>query len=382
MMVPNMGFFKREQRAITPDSIIAAVNQMRMKTGAPIIDSNSAMRLAAVWACVRLLAGVGSTLPLDQYRDGPGGRTQLPASSLFRAPAPNVNITSWLYQLWSSLLLDGNAYGLVTETGVNGFPVTVEILDPNTVQWRHVDGEWTTQINEKKINRWPNGPLWHMPMFSMPGMPMGQSPINSARQAIGAGISAEQFGAQFFNAGGNPNAIIYSDSELTPEQAQGIKGAFNNATQGNREPAIMGSGLKYERVQISPDESQFLDSQRFTVEQVARIYGVPPEMIGGATSGSSVTYANREQRAADWLSFGLMPYLIPIEDALSTLVPRAQRVKFNVDGLLRSDLSTRYASHAVGISSGFLTVDEARAYEDLPPLTAEDQPLPVDQVIV
>jgi HK97 family phage portal protein len=218
-------------------------------------------------------------------------------------------------------------------------------------------------------------------MFVMPGMPMGQSPISSARQAIGAGISAEQFGAQFFQAGGNPNAIIYSDSELTPEQAQGIKGAFNNATQGNREPAIMGSGLKYERVQISPDESQFLDSQRFTVEQIARIYGIPPELVGAATSGSSVTYANREQRAADWLSFGLMPYLIPIEDALSTLVPRAQRVKFNVDGLLRSDLSTRYAAHAVGIGSGFLTVDEARAYEDLPPLTAEDQPLPVDQVI-
>jgi HK97 family phage portal protein len=286
-----------------------------------------------------------------------------------------------LYQLWSSLLLDGNAYGLVTETGVNGFPVTVEILDPMTVQWRHVEGEWTTLINEKRINLWPNGPLWHMPMFSMPGMPMGQSPISASKQAIGSGISAEQFGAQFFDAGGNPNAIIYSDSELTPEQAQGIKGAFTNATQGNREPAIMGSGLKYERVQISPDESQFLDSQRFTVEQIARIYGIPPELIGAATSGSSVTYANREQRAADWLSFGLMPYLIPIEDALSTLVPRAQRVKFNVDGLLRSDLSTRYAAHAVGIGSGFLTVDEARAYEDLPPLVAEDQPLPVDQVI-
>jgi HK97 family phage portal protein len=220
-----------------------------------------------------------------------------------------------------------------------------------------------------------------MPMFVMPGMPMGMSPISSAKQAIGSGISAEQFGAQFFNSGGNPNAVIYSDSELTPEQAQGIKNAFVNATQGNREPAIMGSGLKYERVQISPDESQFLDSQRFTVEQIARIYGIPPELVGAAASGSSVTYANREQRAADWLSFGLMPYLIPIEDALSTLVPRAQRVKFNVDGLLRSDLSTRYAAHAVGIGSGFLTVDEARAYEDLPPLVTPDPVLAPDQVI-
>jgi HK97 family phage portal protein len=131
---------------------------------------------------------------------------------------------------------------------------------------------------------------------------------------------------------------------------------------------------------VSPDEAQFLDSQRFTVEQIARIYGIFPEMIGGATSGSSVTYANREQRAADFLTFGLMPYLIALEDGLSGLVPGPNRVKFNVDGVLRSDLKTRYEAHAIGIDSGFLTIDEVRQLEDRPPLPETTPPMP-DQAV-
>ena len=142
----------------------------------------------------------------------------------------------------------------------------------------------------------------------------------------------------------------------------------------------MGAGLRYERIQVNPEEAQFLDSQRFTVEQVARIYGVFPEMIGGATSGSNVTYANREQRAADFLTFGLSPYLVALEDGLSMLVPRPQRVRFNLDSVLRSDLKTRYEAHAIGIESGFLTVDEVRQIEDRPPLP-ETEPAMPDQPV-
>jgi HK97 family phage portal protein len=206
----------------------------------------------------------------------------------------------------------------------------------------------------------------------MPGAPYGLSPVQNARQSIAAGIAAESFGSQFFTAGGNPNAILYSESELSAEQAAGIKSAFTAATSMNREPAVMGAGLRYERIQVSPEEAQFLDTQRFTVEQIARIYGVFPEMIGGATSGSNVTYANREQRAADWLTFGLMPYLVPIEEALSSLLAPAERVRFNVDGLLRSDLSTRYNAHASAIRAGWMSVNEARAIEDLPPIADGD----------
>ncbi len=380
-----MGLFRRsgvEERGFSASDVIALMNDRR-RSGSmpPSVTTESAMRLSAVWACVRLLAGLGSTLPLDQQRRRDGLTVDVPRSVLFDQPQAGTTLSTWLYQVWSSMLTAGNAYGLVTAIGANGWPTTVELLDPSVVQWRADEQRgWVVTVDRQEVQRWPEGPLWHVPIFTMPGAPFGLSPIQNAKQTIAGGLSAERFGTDFFTGGGTPNAILYSDSELTQEQAQGIKSAFVSSTAGNREPAVMGAGLRYERISVSPDEAQFLDSQRFTVEQIARIYGVFPEMIGGATSGSSVTYANREQRAADFLTFGLMPYLIALEDGLSGLVPGPNRVKFNVDGVLRSDLKTRYEAHAIGIDSGFLTVDEVRQLEDRPPLPETTSPMP-DQAV-
>jgi HK97 family phage portal protein len=380
-----MGLFRRsgvEERGFSASDVIALMNDRR-RSGSmpPSVTTESAMRLSAVWACVRLLAGLGSTLPLDQQRRRDGLTVDVPRSVLFDQPQPGTTLSTWLYQVWSSMLTAGNAYGLVTAIGANGWPTTVELLDPSVVQWRADEQRgWVVTVDRQEMQRWPEGPLWHVPIFTMPGAPFGLSPIQNAKQTIAGGLSAERFGTDFFTGGGTPNAILYSDSELTQEQAQGIKSAFVSSTAGNREPAVMGAGLRYERISVAPDEAQFLDQQRFTVEQIARIYGVFPEMIGGATSGSSVTYANREQRAADFLTFGLMPYLIALEDGLSGLVPGPNRVKFNVDGVLRSDLKTRYEAHAIGIDSGFLTVDEVRQLEDRPPLPETTPPMP-DQAV-
>jgi HK97 family phage portal protein len=380
-----MGLFRRsgvEERGFSASDVIALMNDRR-RSGSmpPSVTTESAMRLSAVWACVRLLAGLGSTLPLDQQRRRDGLTVDVPRSVLFDQPQAGTTLSTWLYQVWSSMLTAGNAYGLVTAIGANGWPTTVELLDPSVVQWRADEQRgWVVTVDRQEVQRWPEGPLWHVPIFTMPGAPFGLSPIQNAKQTIAGGLSAERFGTDFFTGGGTPNAILYSDSELTQEQAQGIKSAFVSSTAGNREPAVMGAGLRYERISVAPDEAQFLDQQRFTVEQIARIYGVFPEMIGGATSGSSVTYANREQRAADFLTFGLMPYLIALEDGLSGLVPGPNRVKFNVDGVLRSDLKTRYEAHAIGIDSGFLTVDEVRQLEDRPPLPETTPPM-ADQAV-
>ena len=380
-----MGLFRRsgvEERGFSASDVIALMNDRR-RSGSmpPSVTTESAMRLSAVWACVRLLAGLGSTLPLDQQRRRDGLTVDVPRSVLFDQPQAGTTLSTWLYQVWSSMLTAGNAYGLVTAIGANGWPTTVELLDPSVVQWRADEQRgWVVTVDRQEVQRWPEGPLWHVPIFTMPGAPFGLSPIQNAKQTIAGGLSAERFGTDFFTGGGTPNAILYSDSELTQEQAQGIKSAFVSSTAGNREPAVMGAGLRYERISVSPDEAQFLDQQRFTVEQIARIYGIFPEMIGGATSGSSVTYANREQRAADFLTFGLMPYLVALEDGLSGLVPGPNRVKFNVDGVLRSDLKTRYEAHAIGIDSGFLTVDEVRQLEDRPPLPETTPPMP-DQAV-
>ena len=371
-----MGLFRRrvEERAITAEDVISMVNERRRTGSMPMsVTTDSAMRLAAVWACIRLLAGLGSTLPLDQQRTRGGITVDVPRSTLFDQPQPGVTLSTWLYQAWSSLLTDGNAYGLATGTLANGYPSTVELIDPGLVQWKaDEDRGWQATLDNRPVDVWPNGPLWHVPIFTMPGRPYGLSPIEHARQTITAGLQAERFGADFFTGGGTPNAILYADQELSMEQAQGIKAAFAQSTAGNREPAVMGAGLRYERIQVNPEEAQFLDSQRFTVEQVARIYGVFPEMIGGATSGSNVTYANREQRAADFLTFGLSPYLVALEDGLSMLVPAGDRARFNLDGVLRSDLATRYNAHASAIRAGWMSVNEVRRIEDMEPIEDGD----------
>ena len=349
------------------------------------------MRHSAVWACVRLIAGVGSTLPLDQFRTVDGQQLPSPLAQVLADPSTDVSPSVWRYQMWSSLLLAGNAYGLITEFTPSGFPRRVEILSPSSVTWHDEQGVWVSKIDNQPVDRWPNGRLWHTAIFVPGGQPFGLSPITYAARSINSGLEAEKFGGEFFTGGGHPSSIIYSEQPLTPEQADGAKNAFVRATQG-REPAVFGAGLRHEQIQISPTDSQFLDSQRFTVEQVARIYGVFPEMIGGATSGSSVTYANREQRAADWMTYGLVPYLVPVEEALSSLLPRPQKVKANVSAVLRSDLKSRYESYEIaariGQASGtpLLTVNEMREFEDMAPVDGGDEfdrpdtPSPTDAV--
>lgn len=374
-----MGFLLRsERRSISAGDVIAAVNAQRLgSSDAVAVDADTALRLSAVWACIRLIAGVGSTLPLDVYRGTGQGRTEV-ASPLFDAPYPDVTLPMWLHQMWVSLLTDGNAYALVSSTGGNGWPTSLELIDPGRVSWQANGDRWIARIDGQVVDLFPSGPLWKTSLFTRPGVPYGMSPIEHARYTIGAGLAAERFGGQFFTKGGTPNALLYTEADLTAEQAAAAKSAFVRATSGTREPAVLGSGWRYERVQVSPDEAQFLDAQRFTVEQIARIYGVFPEMVGGAASGSSVTYANREQRAADWLTFGFMPLLVPVESSLSLLVPRPQRVKFNVDALLRSDLKTRYESYEIAARIGdisgtpLLDVNEMRDLEDLSPVDGGD----------
>ena len=374
------GVFRgRESRGVSTGEILAAINARRSGgvSLAGTVDEGTAMRHSAVWACVRLIAGVGSTLPIDQFRTAGGEQTPTALAQVLADPSTDVSASVWRYQVWSSLLLAGNAYGLITEFTASWFPRRIDILNPSAVTWHDVAGRWVTKVDGQVVDRWPAGRLWHSPMFVAPGQPFGLSPISFAAKSINSGLEAEKFGGEFFTGGGHPTSVVYSDQQLTPEQAEGVKKAFVGATRG-REPAVFGSGLRHEQIQINPTDSQFLDTQRFTVEQIARVYGVFPEMIGAATSGSSVTYANREQRAADWLTYGLVPYLVPVEESLSSLVPRPQRVKANVSAVLRSDLKTRYESYAlaaqIGATAGapLLTVNEMRDFENLPPVEGGD----------
>lgn len=341
-------------------------------------DTVDALRNAATWACIDVLASSVAELPIDVVRQRGETRIPLTVPSLLKQPSATVTLDVWLYQIVWSLLNDGNAFGMITQTDALARPSFIETVDPTLVTERRVvDGVKQAKVDGKLMRAFPYGDLWHVPgKMVIPGSPFGLSPVEYAAQAINTGLSAEDFGRRFFDDGGHPSAIIYMDSDPGPEQAQRVKASFKEATRGNREPAVFGSGLRYEQVSVNPSDSQFIDLQRFTVEQVCRFFRVPPAMVYAATSGQNVTYANVSQADLHYLKHSLDGYLVRIERALSELLPRPQQVKFNRNALLRADAETRNRVYDVRLRNRTTSVNEVRSLEDEEPFNdpAFDEP--------
>jgi HK97 family phage portal protein len=346
--------------SIVPASTYAAVP----------VNPTTAMQHSAVWACVNLIAGSISTLPLAAYRRG--GRDPLPdLPPPLRQPSADWSLPEFLYALLQSLLLRGNAYGLVVDrAGAGLLPARVELLAPERVQVE-ANGRLIYRIDGQEVDR---SSIWHVKAFTAPGQVLGLSPIGHARQAIGLGLSAERFASRMF-AQGMPAGVLSTDQDLKEGRAEQIKAQWRARYQeGNREIAVLGSGARFQAVSISPEEAQFLETTQANVRTICRYFGVNPELVG-ADSGNSLTYANVEQRALDFLTFGLRPWLVRLETALSALLSSTTTVKFNAAALVRTDLLTRYQAHESAIRAGWKLRSEVRELEDLPPIPGiDDQP--------
>jgi HK97 family phage portal protein len=340
------------------------------------VTTESALRLSSVWACVRLLSDTVSTLPLDVFRGG----EEVPVPPLLTSPGAGWSLVEFLYAAMVSLLLRGNAYGLITaRSGPRLSPSQVELVSPDdlTVQV-NTDGSVVYRFRGREVDP---GDLWHVRAFCFPGSPVGLSPITYAQETIGLSLAVQRYGRQFFTQGASPSGVLSTEATLSLEAANHAKFQLLNATRGKREPILVsGGGVKWQPISINPEESQFIESRKLGVSEVARTFGVPPEMIGGE-AGNSLTYATVEGRSIDFVRYSLQPWIIRLESALSALLPRGQTVKFNVNSLLRGTTIERYQAHQIALASGFMTIDEVRALEDLPPLdTQVASPAPLEVV--
>lgn len=339
---------------------------------------DQALTLAPVFAATRLIADSIASLPLDVYRKSGDTRTEVPTPSLFTEPTIFGGRYEWVQRSLISLLLKGNAYGLVTAVSADGWPSQIEWLDPNDVA--PVDNSTTGRpqwrVSGRPVDPWlgrdSGGELFHIPWYVLPGQILGMSPIRAFASTIEGGIYAQRFGRDFFRNGAVPSAVLESDSAVDQADATTIKARFLAAAQG-RAPVVLGAGTTYKPITVPPEESQFLETIKANATTIASIFGVPPEMIGGE-SGGSMTYANVEQWSLNFVMHSLRPYLTKLECAFSTLLPRPQYARFNVDALLRADLKTRYEAHAIALNptTGWMRPEEVRAIEDLPPV-AEDK---------
>ena len=348
------------------------------RTGLPSYqyDEIEALRISAVIACIGLRAGAFAQLPLKGYRDDRNGNpTLLPSQPLLLAdPSDHVTASVWRTQMSISRDLWGFALGRIVAWDAAMYPVKVDWIDPSSVKpkFEGADIVWLNK-GGRMID---SADLVHVPSrWVLPGNPVGISPL-AYSGLTDLARKAQDFGRDWFTNGAVPSSLIYSDTPLDQTAAEGIVDTILNRWQG-RKPAVLGAGLRYEKISVPANESQFLETCNKAAADIAISFNLPPSKIGAAISGANVTYANRDQDRQEYLVDSINPDLVVIQEALDRHTPRGQYCKFNTGAFMRSDTLTRYQAHKVGIDTGFLTPNEARALEELPPLPGGDELRPL-----
>lgn len=371
-----MTLFQTRNTGPFPEPIVPAFPGMNV-FGGMSVGLDGAMRNDAVWACVRLLAESVAMMPATAYTIRQGVR--VPSQSqpeLLKSPAYATTFSEWTYMTVVSLLLRGNAFSLIVDRDGQGYAKQVKTLSPDMVQVvESRDEPLKYRVNGTEVAA---ADMIHIRAFPIPGATQGLSPIKyAAARVLTSMDAASAFGSNFLAGGGHPSSILTTEKPLTADMATQFKEKFLSSVK-NREPAVLSGGVKWESVQISPEESQFLETQKYGVTQIARIFGVPPEMIGADSGKGSITYANVTQRSLDFLVYSVQPWLTRLEEAYSALLPGAQHVRFDTSVLVRMDETTKAAVDAVRLKSGVKTINEVRASIDMAPVPWGNEPVVLD----
>lgn len=339
--------------------------------GGSTASMGAALSNDAVWASVRLLADAVAMMPAHAYTYRNGQRVPIPDPKILTEPEPYTTFATWIYKLMVSALLRGNVYGVPVSFDGNGYKQQIQLADPDQCHWVQRGGVWRVSVAGVEYDR---ADILHIPAFPVPGSPEGLSPIKyAAARPLGVAGAAAAFGEGFFRDGANPSALLIADQPMTGDTLKRAEDALTK-NPGSRAPRIIsGPGLKWQQMSIAPEESQFLLTQKFTVTQIARVFGVPPEMIGGEAS-NSMTYANVTQRAMDFLTYSVQPWLARIEAALSALLPADRHVRFDTSVLVRLDALTQAQVDEIRTTAGHKTIDEVRQSIDMAPVEWGSEP--------
>lgn len=363
-----------EQRATETAADLIPRRDQAYRAG-QIVTADTALRMSSVWACRDLIARVISNLPVDQIKYVPGGLRQHVEDPrpVVKSPSALVTQDDWVYQCTQSMLGRGNAYGLVTTVGSDGWPARIEWMPPSHVTVHRKN--WLDPPAYKLAGvELDAQSVVHGRRWVMPGEVVGLSPIEYAASTVGANLAAQRYVGEWYTQGGHPTVMLSSDQPIPNDDvAQKVKDRWIQATTGEH-VAVVGAGLSVETVQITPAEAAWLDVTNAQSVDIARIYGVPPEMIGAAPhNASSVTYANRAERAVDFLVFSIAPWVRKIETLWSSLLPDGMVVKLNTDALLQLDPKSKVEMYERLIYIGVRNRNEIRAYDDQPPIPGGDE---------
>ena len=352
------------------------------------VNEHTAMQMTAVYSCVRILSETLAGLPLHVYRyNDSGGKEKNLKHPLYKLlhDEPNPEMTSFAFRetLMSHLLLWGNAYAQIIRNA-RGEVIALYPLMPNKMT---VDRDSAGRLfylyqrgledvaslgKDSQVYLHPTDVL-HLPGLGFDGL-LGYSPIAMAKNAVGLAIATEEYGAKFFANGAAPGGVL--EHPGTIKDPQKVKESWNAAYQGSTNAhrvAVLEEGMKYQAIGISPEQAQFLETRKFQINEIARIFRVPPHMLADLEKSS---FSNIEQQSLEFVKYTLDPWVVRWEQSMCrALLMESEKptvfIKFNVDGLLRGDYVSRMSGYATARQNGWMSANDIRELENLDRIPAE-----------
>lgn len=357
-------------------------------TSGKAVTERSAMQMTAVYSCVRILAEAVAGLPLHLYRyKEDGGKEKAIDHPLYLLlhDEPNPEMSSFVFRetLMTHLLLWGNAYAQIIRNGKGEVIALYPLMPDRMTVDRDRDGklyyEYTVSTDDAPtvkgtVVRLNPSDVLHIPGLGFDGL-VGYSPIAMAKNAIGMAIACEEYGAKFFANGAAPGGVLEHPGTIKDPQRvrESWQSTFGGSGNSNK-IAVLEEGMKYTPIGISPEQAQFLETRKFQINEIARIFRVPPHMVGDLEKSS---FSNIEQQSLEFVKYTLEPWLVRWEQSIQRTLfsPEEKKryfAKFNVEGLLRGDYASRMSGYATARQNGWMSANDIRELENLDRIPAED----------
>ena len=346
---------------------------------ADVFDSDKALTLTSVWNAIRLLSESVSSLPITVYKkENNGDKVEDVSNRIYNLikfkPNNFQNKITFFEYVMFSVLTDGNAYvQIVRDNSAN--PVQLIPLNPSNVNIFIKENELFYQMDGGSVL--DSADVLHIKLITDNGIE-GLSPIDQCAKAINWNLSIEEFGSTFFKNGAKPSSVLSTDRALSETAIERLKNSFNSSyakLKSSNSTIILEEGLTFKPISISPEQAQFLASRQFGIEEIARIFNIPPHMLKDLSKSS---FNNIEMQSQEYVTYTLMPYLTRIEQEMNLKLFRTNElgktfVEFNVNGLLRGDVKTRNEAYKTAIQNGYMSINEVRQKENLNSIEGGDQ---------
>ena len=352
------------------------------------VNEFTAMQTTAVYACVRILAESIAGLPLHVYEYRGNGKERVPGHPLYFLlhDSPNPEMTSFIFRETAMihLLLWGNSFSQIIRDGMRRVVGLYPLLPNRMSVDRDEHGQLVytyTPMSDSNPNlksgqsiKLRREDVLHIPGLGFDGL-VGYSPIAMARNAVGMTLACEEYGSSFFANGARPGGVLKHPGVLKdPSKLRESWQAVYGGTANTGKVVVLEEGVDYQQISIPPEEAQFLETRKFQIDEIARLYRVPPHMIGDLEKSS---FNNIEQQSLEYVKYTLNPWVVRWEQSLqkALLLPSEQKryfIKFNVDGLMRGDYQSRMQGYATGRQNGWLSANDIREMENMNPIPDEE----------